>query len=76
MKRELERSPHASPKLDAINALEPLIASILSEQRKPTQEERFKIAKTLYETSAADPSYPGSLWPPPPVPHPLLILRG
>ena len=55
MKREHERFPQASPKLETINTLEPLIAAILNEQRVPTPEERLKIAKALYETSAADP---------------------
>jgi hypothetical protein len=56
MKREHERSPQASPKLETINTVEPLITAILEEERVPTPEERLKIAKALYETSAADPS--------------------
>ena len=56
MKREEARNQNAGPKLEAVNALEPLITAILNEERKPTPDERFKIAKALYETSAADPS--------------------
>jgi hypothetical protein len=56
MKREQEHSPHASFKVETVNEVEPLIAAILGQQRKPTPEERLKIAKALYETSAADPS--------------------
>jgi hypothetical protein len=55
MKREHDRFPQASPKLETINQLEPLITAILDQQRVPTPEERFRIAKALYETSAADP---------------------
>jgi hypothetical protein len=56
MRREQERSPHASPKLEAVDALEPFITSILEAKRAPTPDERLKIAKALYETSAADPT--------------------
>jgi hypothetical protein len=56
MKRQQERRPDLNPKVEIINALEPLITTILSEQRIPTPEERLKIARALYETSAADPS--------------------
>jgi hypothetical protein len=55
MKREQERYPSANPKIDAINVLEPLLTDILGQQRRPTQEERLAIVKTLFETSAADP---------------------
>jgi hypothetical protein len=56
MKREQERSPQVSPKLEAVDILEPFIASILDAKRTPTPDERLKIAKALYETSAADPA--------------------
>jgi len=45
----------ATTKLEAINVLEPLIVTILNQQRIPTEEERLKIAQALYQTSAADP---------------------
>jgi hypothetical protein len=55
MKREQERNPQASPKLKAVYALEPLLADILNQGRRPTDDERFAILKALYEASSADP---------------------
>jgi hypothetical protein len=45
----------SNTKLEVVNNLEPLISSILSQQRIPTADERLKIAQALYDTSAADP---------------------
>lgn len=56
LKRESARAPYATAKVKTVDAIEPLIARILSEGRAPTSDESLQIAEVLYETSAADPS--------------------
>jgi len=49
-------SPAIAAKLQAVSSLEALLSKIREEQRDPSEEECLSIAKTVYTTSAADPS--------------------
>jgi hypothetical protein len=49
-------SPAIAAKLQAVGSLEALLKKINEEQRSPSDDECLTIAKTVFTTSAADPS--------------------
>lgn len=47
-------SEHERARLSQISQIEPVIARVLSENRRPNADEQIQIAEVLYSASAAD----------------------